>query len=385
MRKYRIYYSIVLFIMLCLFLWTNTAQVLLVLLTLCIFPLFSGILTMIWVYTLRFEVSLPSVCVTGQNVAVYFHITKKAGWIARQLVVPVMIYNHMFDRQEKKWLSIFPGHKREEKFTLPVQTELCGEVTIHLEEICCYDIFRLFCVKKSCRQEQTMMIYPSVIPMNLMLKQRPKSRETGDIYDEDIRGNDATEIFDLRGYQEGDSIRSVHWKLSTKLEKLLVREFSRPASFDTALLFSLSGKGRVTDQRITRVAVLALSVMEALLKLDMEHQVGCMVNGKLLEMPVCSRNDCMQVRDSMMGMRSSGEPASVLQSFMKMGRHFQYTKVIFVTAELDDDLLRTLGSQVNLSVILPVEGKEDYIDSSSGYEVLALSDKDPGNGRYIYI
>ena len=70
---------------------------------------------------------------------------------------------------------------------------------------------------------------------------------------------------------------------------------------------------------------------------------------------------------------------------MKMGRHFQYTKVIFVTAELDDDLLRTLGSQVNLSVILPVEGKEDYIDSSSGYEVLALSDKDPGNGRYIYI
>ena len=40
MRKYRIYYSIVLFIMLCLFLWTNTAQVLLVLLMLCIFPLF---------------------------------------------------------------------------------------------------------------------------------------------------------------------------------------------------------------------------------------------------------------------------------------------------------------------------------------------------------
>ena len=79
MRKYRIYYSIVLFIMLCLFLWTNTAQVLLALLMLCIFPLFSGILTMIWVYTLRFEVSLPSVCVTGQNVAVYFHITKKSG------------------------------------------------------------------------------------------------------------------------------------------------------------------------------------------------------------------------------------------------------------------------------------------------------------------
>ena len=62
------------------------------------------------------------------------------------------------------------------------------------------------------------------------------------------------------------------------------------------------------------------------MKLDMEHQVGCMVNGKLLEMPVCSRNDCMQVRDSMMGMRSSGEPASVLQSFMKMGETFSIYK-----------------------------------------------------------
>ena len=87
----------------------------------------------------------------------------------------------------------------------------------------------------------------------------------------------------------------------------------------------------------------------------------------------------------MMGMRSSEEPSAVIRSFMKMGRQFQYTKVIFVTAEIDDALLKTLGSQVNLTVILPVEKKEDYTDSSGGYEMLALSESDPDHSRYIYI
>ena len=385
MGKYRIDYGIVLLATILLFLWTNTAQVLLALCLLVFFPLLSGFLTAVWVHTLCLELSLPVSCSTGQEAAVHFKVTKKAGWIARQLVIPVTVYNRMFDRREKKWMSVYPGTRRQETFMMPLPTELCGEMKIRLEEIYCYDSFRLFRVKKSFHQEQVMMIYPALVPVNLMLRQRPKSKETGDIYDEDIRGHDATEIFDLRNYQEGDSIRAVHWKLSTKLEKLLVREFSRPASFDTILLFSLAGRNRVPDRRITQVAVLALSVSEALLRLDMEHQVGCMTDGKLLEMPVCSRTDSMKVRDSMMGMRSSEEPSAVIRSFMKMGRQFQYTKVIFVTAEIDDALLKTLGSQVNLTVILPVEKKEDYTDSSGGYEMLALSESDPDHSRYIYI
>ena len=385
MWKYRLYYGAVLLAALFLFLWSNTAPVLLFLLLLIFFPVCSGVMTGIWMHTLRLELLLPETCVTGQEVSIRLKLTKKAGWLARQLVLPYTIHHHMFERQEEKRLSIFPGNKKEELYTLPVQTTLCGEVEIRTREIYCYDVLHLFCVKKAYRTEKKMSIYPALLPVSLVLRQRPKSKETGDIYDEDLRGNDTSEIFDIRNYQEGDSLRAVHWKLSSKMNRLLLREFSRPASFDTILLFSLSGKDRVPDKRISRVASLVLSLDHALLELEMEHQVGCMIHGRLLEMPVRSRSGGMQLRDSIMGMHAEGEPSDVIRSFMKQGRQFAYTKVIYVTAEPEGALLKNLAEQVNLSVFVPTEGEKDSIDNSGGYELIALSEKEPAAGRYIYI
>lgn len=385
MWKNRIYYIVILMIAGFLFLWTNTGAALLLLLLLLLFPLLSGCMTGIWMHLLQLEMVLPEMCVTNQETDVRFLLTKKAGWMGRQLTVPVMVRNRMFNTHEKKYLSIFPGYKRKEEYRMPVNTEICGEIEIQIQEIRCYDFFQLFCVKKYSPQKKEMVIYPEVKTMNLILKHRPKTKETGDIFDEDVRGNDMSEIFDLRGYQDGDSIRSVHWKLSSKMNRLLVREFSRPASFDTILLFSLAGGKEISNKKITRVASLSISIMEALLKLNMEYQVGCMLNGTLLEMPVCSRHDCMKVKKSMMSMQVTDALTGIIQNFMKMRRQYQYTKVIYITANPEDTLLKSLANQVNLSVIVPVEGKQDYTDESGGYEVIALSEKKQMHSRYIFI
>lgn len=385
MIRYRIYYGIILVLTALLFLWTGTAQMLLLLFLLSVFPLLSVFLTVVWMYSLKLETVMPASCMTGQEVSVHFHITKNPGWTARQLVIPLTVYYRMFGREESAHLSVYPGYSRKQEFLLPVETDLCGEVEIRTSEVFCYDVFRLFRIRKTFADTQKMMICPQLFPISLLLSQRPKSRETGDIYDENVSGNDAAEIFDLRSYQEGDSIRSVHWKLSSKLDRLLVREFSRPSSFDTIVLFSLSGKGAVADRRIAQVAGLSISVIEALLKLDIEHRVGCMVNGRLLEFPVCSRTDIRKVRDSMMGMRAQEGPDHIIQTFMKAGRQFHYTKVIYITAQLFDEPLKMLTAQVSLTVIFPVEGEEDYTDKNGGYELLALSEKNPEQGRYIYI
>lgn len=46
------------------------------------------------------------------------------------------------------------------------------------------------------------------------------------------KGYDATEVFELREYQPGDSIRTIHWKLSEKFDTVLVREPSDTSSYD---------------------------------------------------------------------------------------------------------------------------------------------------------
>jgi hypothetical protein len=58
------------------------------------------------------------------------------------------------------------------------------------------------------------------------------------------KGQDNTEVSDIRAYQPGDSLRSVHWKLSGKTQDLMVRQYARNADrqvflfVDTALRYN---------------------------------------------------------------------------------------------------------------------------------------------------
>ena len=50
-------------------------------------------------------------------------------------------------------------------------------------------------------------------------------------------GDDPGETFDIREYQEGDSIRQIHWKLTGKLDKMMIRQRSFPVD-DTVLILA---------------------------------------------------------------------------------------------------------------------------------------------------
>ncbi len=56
---------------------------------------------------------------------------------------------------------------------------------------------------------------------------------------ETVPGDDPGETYDIREYQPGDSIRQIHWKLSGKLDDIMIREKSFPVD-DTVLILAES-------------------------------------------------------------------------------------------------------------------------------------------------
>ena len=44
----------------------------------------------------------------------------------------------------------------------------------------------------------------------------------------DVRGSDPTETFQIREYVPGDSLRQIHWKLSAKAGRYMVRDAAKP-------------------------------------------------------------------------------------------------------------------------------------------------------------
>lgn len=76
-------------------------------------------------------------------------------------------------------------------------------------------------------------------------------------------------MFDIREYVPGDDIRSIHWKLSSKTEDLIVRQASDPSHYNVILMPDLGLRQREIEnsegERSTAVSV-SIALGEYLLK-----------------------------------------------------------------------------------------------------------------------
>lgn len=61
-----------------------------------------------------------------------------------------------------------------------------------------------------------------------------------ELSEQEIKGNDSSTIIDTRDYQPGDKLQRIHWKLSTKLDKLLVKEYGSMSSQDVLVILDMT-------------------------------------------------------------------------------------------------------------------------------------------------
>jgi len=103
-----------------------------------------------------------------------------------------------------------------------------------------YDFFRMFRVRVDV--EQYIRVY--VLPRKMLLREdgesavSDSSRETK----KDPHSYEKIEISDIREYRSGDSLKSIHWKLSSKSEDFLVRDYDTGSSKHTVIYCDLSAR-----------------------------------------------------------------------------------------------------------------------------------------------
>ena len=108
------------------------------------------------------------------------------------------------------------------KKTLPLPTSLCGTLCCRITRFECRDMLGIFAWKRKCPEE----IYCTVLP-------EAKEPDTPIHVDAALQtparlkpkyGGGYSEEHDLREYRPGDTINSIHWKLSSKMDEVIVRE-----------------------------------------------------------------------------------------------------------------------------------------------------------------
>ncbi|MCB6367622.1 DUF58 domain-containing protein, partial [Intestinibacillus massiliensis] len=135
----------------------------------------------------------------------------------------VQLENQMSGSQKTRKVSTTVGGKKQASARLAIKDSKVGTVIISTKEICIYDAFGLFTLKKTDLPDQATMIYPHMWEAAVHMEKAIETTGDGRRYSTDKPGQDVSEVFALREYAPGDEVRKIHWKLSSKIDKMMVR------------------------------------------------------------------------------------------------------------------------------------------------------------------
>ena len=142
--------------------------------------------------------------------------------------------------------GIWPKGKRTMKISL--QSPWCGRIRLAVESARLYDCFGLIGVKTQPDAHSACVVQPDTFLQTLVLSPAAAHIDDTEDYSNERPGYDLSEMFQIRDYVPGDSQRQIHWKLSHKYGKLIVKDPSLPITRSAAVFWERTEENPTVDR-----------------------------------------------------------------------------------------------------------------------------------------
>lgn len=239
-------------------------------------------------------------------------------------------------------------------YRLPVDAAYCGEVCVICKSARVCDLLKLFRVKTELFEEVRTVVYPRRVNLDVELARNTIGLPEHEGMLQNRKGNDPSEIFDIREYMPGDDVRSIHWKLSSKTDTLIVREASDPSHYHTAILPDLGlmqGTEPVTREELNRAVAVGTSICEKLLETGNPMCVLLMTTKGVEVKEITSRREWEKTLLQWLGTRIPEEAGTALQYFQLEHMEQYFTRLLVLTAGKYSQSVQALDGKIGISVV----------------------------------
>jgi uncharacterized protein (DUF58 family) len=215
-------------------------------------PILAIICCMIATVTLTYETELPADTHIGNPVNLVIKVYGLATY-------------YSFSRIELTITDLMSGEAR--KITVPVNdngvtkipmdTGHCGAYSVQVTKFAVYDLLGFFHLRLKAESKNKIIVKPMPVMPDIMpnmsgfkAKNLRKSKLPN------------SEIYDIRDYQKGDSIKTIHWKISAKKDELLVKESLEEFGGHSRIVLKLSGDRTKLDLHLGQILFTSLFFLE---------------------------------------------------------------------------------------------------------------------------
>ena len=272
---------------------------------------------------------------------------------AGEAVVELEISNIMFGSSRTQRL-VLPLRDHAQPLETMLHLDLCGETVLRCTGVAVWDALGLFCRQIAPFPEVRVVCYPASFGVELALSRDTVGAASTEGLMQNRKGNDPSEIFDVREYVPGDDIRSIHWKLSCKTDTLILREPSDPSHYDAALLPDLGLtqlRTPVSHQELNAAAALTVSLGEQMLQQGESFCLAIPTAQGLRLHEVRSLRELYQLLPQWLGLEIQAQSGVGLQCFLSDHLEQYFTRLLIVSAGKYSQDLTGLGARIGVTAV----------------------------------
>ncbi len=180
--------------------------------------------------------------------------------------VRMHITNRYFKRSIHKKASGILEPAKSGKIYFVFSSDYSGSLKFVLDSVEIYDLLGVFYRTIKIKKKKYIGIMPSFELMPLEITRRTREfAADADKFSDEKSGDDPSEIYQVREYRMQDSIRSIHWKMSAKEDKIMVKEQGFPMGCVVLIwlnLYKKGMKGKGISALLEKAADLSMTLTE---------------------------------------------------------------------------------------------------------------------------
>ena len=282
-----------------------------------------------------------TIATAGEAVSVRLRLHNRS-FVALPGIRVQIAYCNAFVGEEEKTELNFPLHALTKQTAYcDIRSDHIGLVRLQVSDMILHDYFHLFSMKIKIRQEYEISFLPEILPVSVGLRPNTFLNGDSDIFSKTKKGDDPSEVFAIRDYVGGDKLNRIHWKLSSKQDTLMVKDYSLPINNCVLILLELSTpNGDLTA--IDAAVQTAISLSHCLCEAEIVHYISWYdpKGARFLKEKIKTGEDLYAVLGMLLASGISHQADSF--TFWKKERDV-YSHVAYISAVTEEGILQEIS------------------------------------------
>ena len=320
-----------------------------------VLPLLGTALVLLARKKLSVRLTFPALGTCDTDLAGYLEVSNPTIWPVGQVLCRVVVENCLTGQLQTYTVGVHPGTKGTAKEPLHFASRYCGYVKLCAKRVAATDLTGVIAVPLSIRPEAKLTALPELQAANISMQYPALTPDDGESWLEGRKGFDYTEILQLREYVPGDNVRQIHWKLSSKLDKTMVKDPSFPVS-RSLLIFWDKTAVQAAPEQMHAMAEALFAVCQSVIAQGFAYTLAWSDGAAIQTEPIQTEDELLLTLPRLLKSGCRDRAHSGLVDWNRSDRA-QYSKILYFAAGCPGDaVLDEFADGSDLTVLLCGQG-----------------------------